>query len=90
MKEILRKIVTLLAVIGVLYIAWGLFKFLFPVILVLGLLYYFFVYKKEEKETVKWYEGTKSDSYYQKEKIQEHNAIDVEVKVRKQNDTSSR
>ncbi len=90
MKEILRKIVTLLAVIGVLYIAWGLFKFLFPVILVLGLLYYFFVYKKEEKETVKWYEGTKSDSYYQKEKIQEHNAIDVEVKVRKQDDTSSR
>ncbi|MBQ1477972.1 MAG: hypothetical protein IIZ33_07480 [Erysipelotrichaceae bacterium] len=90
MKEILRKIVTLLAVIGVLYIAWGLFKFLFPVLLVLGLLYYFFVYKKEEKETVKWYEGTKSDSYYQKEKIQEHNAIDVEVKVRKQNDTSSR
>ena len=90
MKEILRKIVTLLAVIGVLYIAWGLFKFLFPVILVLGLLYYFFIYKKEEKETVKWYEGTKSDSYYQKEKIQEHNAIDVEVKVRKQDDTSSR
>lgn len=90
MKEILRKIVTLLAVIGVLYIAWGLFKFLFPVLLVLGLLYYFFVYKKEEKETVKWYEGTKSDSYYQKEKIQEHNAIDVEVKVRKQDDTSSR
>ena len=90
MKEILRKIATLFAVIGVLYIAWGLFKFLFPVLLVLGLLYYFFVYKKEEKETVKWYEGTKSDSYYQKEKIQEHNAIDVEVKVRKQDDTSSR
>ena len=90
MKEILRKIVTLLAVIGVLYIAWGLFKFLFPVLLVLGLLYYFFVYKKEEKETVKWYEGTTSDSYYQKEKIQEHNAIDVEVKVRKQDDTFSR
>ena len=90
MKEILRKIITLLAVIGVLYVVWGLFKFFVPVILVLGLLYYFFVYKKEDRVSVKWYEGTKSDSYYQKEKIQEHNAIDVEVKVRKQDDTSSR
>ena len=91
LKDLLYKVFAVIAVIFLIRILWGLLKYLIPIGIVLFVLYVLFG-KKEEVKTEKWYEGSTSDSYYQKEAvIRENEAIDVEVKVkRSENDPSGR
>ena len=85
MNSLLQKILIVIGTLVLLRILWSLLKFFFPLILILVLIYavYSFFFKK--KEEVKWYDGTMSDSYYQKERAIS-DAIDVDVKVKRSED----
>ena len=82
MRELLRKILVITGFFVLLGILWSLLKFFFPVILILVLVYGVYSLFFKKKEEVKWYEGTMSDNYYQKEKAIS-DAIDVDVKVKR-------
>lgn len=83
-NEGLKSLLILIGIIIILSIGLSLFMKLLPILIIIGVIYYFYRQTLKQKE-VKWYEGTKSDSYY--EKIRNKDVIDVEVKVKeKEND----
>ena len=83
-NEGLKSLLILIGIIIILSIGLSLFMKLLPILIIIGVIYYFYRQTLKQKE-VKWYEGTNSDSYY--EKIRNKDVIDVEVKVKeKEND----
>ncbi|MBQ1508480.1 MAG: hypothetical protein IIZ47_03590 [Erysipelotrichaceae bacterium] len=85
MNSLLQKILIVIGTLVLLRILWSVLAFLFPLILILVLIYAVYSLFFKKKEEVKWYDGTMSDSYYQKERAIS-DAIDVDVKVKRSED----
>ena len=85
MTNLLQKILIVIGTLVLLRILWSVLKFFFPLILILVLIYAVYALFFRKMEEVKWYEGTMSDNYYQKEKAIS-DAIDVDVKVKRSED----
>ena len=87
MEELFKKIAVFFIVIFLIRIFWGLLKFLIPLLLIAFAAYFIYSAFFRKKEEVKWYEGTPTDSYYQKEEVRpKQDVIDVAVKVRREED----
>ena len=78
-SEGLKSLLIIIAIIVIISIGLGIILRMLPLLILIGVIYYFYRNSIKQKE-VKWYEGSTSDSYY--EKVKNKDVIDVEVKVK--------
>lgn len=78
-NEGLKSLLIIIGIIVIISIGLGIILRMLPLLILIGVIYYFYTKSIKQKE-VKWYEGSTSDSYYQK--VENKDVIDVEVKVK--------